>query len=78
MDKCIAHCEPPDALITYCVYAYLDMRMHLWITTPCLFEYMVETYGYGLTANDELCLRPCKYYRWSRLTLRRYRGDRLE
>ena len=53
MDKCISHCEPHDALITYCVYAYLDMRMNLWITTPCLFEYMVETYGYGLTADQE-------------------------
>ena len=60
MDKCIAHCEPHDALITYCVYAYLDMRMHLWITTPCLFEYMVETYGYGLTADDE--------YVWGRVS----------
>jgi hypothetical protein len=38
-----------DALITYCAYVYLDMSLHLWITTPCLSVCIFETYGYGLT-----------------------------
>jgi hypothetical protein len=38
-----------NALITYCAYVYLDMSLHLWITTPCLSKCMIETYGYGLT-----------------------------
>jgi hypothetical protein len=38
-----------NALITYYADVYLDMSLHLWITTPCLSKCMVETYDYGLT-----------------------------
>ena len=53
MDKCIAFCEPFNALFTYCGYACLDMSLHLMLIF-LVIEYMVETYGYESTADVEL------------------------
>ena len=53
MDNCIASREPYDALFTYCGYACLNMSLHLMLIF-LVIKCMVETYGYGLTADVEL------------------------